>query len=145
MYIIMLSFQNVYIYKIYWIYILIISKNINEISATGLADFVYQISVYHNKNIWNGGKPMVEIFRSLYILRGYYHHRKRDNMFILILDIILLLISFQGRVQSSKPLDQLHIMQFAVCHYIYFLCVRHVLPTDDILELFSFWNYHHYE
>ena len=88
---------------------------------------------------------MVENFNSKYILRGDYHHREWDNMFILILDIILLLISFQGRVQSSKPLDQLHIMQFAVCYYIYFLCVRHVLPTDDILELFSFWNYHHYE
>ena len=72
---------------------------------------------------------MVENFNSKYILRGDYHHREWDNMFILILDIILLLISFQGRVQSSKPLDQLHIMQFAVCHYIYFL-LRSTCSSD---------------
>ena len=72
-------------------------KGINGISVTGLTDFVYQISVYH-KNVSNRGKLMVEEFSSLHILRGDYHHRKLDNMFILILDIILPLISSQGRV-----------------------------------------------
>ena len=49
-YIFMILFQKFQTYKIYSVYITSL-KNINETSVTGLADFVYQISVYHNKNV----------------------------------------------------------------------------------------------
>ena len=63
-YIFMILFQKFQTYKIYSVYITSL-KNINETSVTGLADFVYQISVYHNKNAWNRGKPMVIEFSSV--------------------------------------------------------------------------------